>query len=41
VLPIILLMTQYRLSSRGGSRVSSGAGMIAADGDEEVHSNAA
>ena len=30
VLPIILLMTQYRLSSRGGSRVLSGAGMIAA-----------
>jgi hypothetical protein len=41
VLPIILLMTQYRLSSRGGSRFDSGAGMIAAGGHEEVHGDAA
>jgi hypothetical protein len=34
-------MTQYRLSSRGGSRVFSGAGKIAADGHEEVYSDAA
>jgi hypothetical protein len=34
-------MTQYRLSSYGGSRVGSGVGMIAADGHGEVHSDAA
>src|SRR5215217_4926909 len=45
VLPIILLMTQYRLSSRAGSRVRVGAGayrqLTITDGQEGVYSDAA
>src|SRR5215213_10423075 len=43
-LPIILLMTQYRLSSRGGSRVAAAracaGGSTMTDGDEGVQSDA-